>query len=246
MTTIKSLVILLSILGLGGATYAVVNYYSEPTVVEELPIEEKPIEEPEQVASRPILEQEYLPEEPIAEPAVAPELPATSTETTIVAKPVIHHPDAVLQEEDMNRITTAWEYVANYAGTCPSQQPNDSAFKKDWKHRAAIGLWSEAWTPEHMVETYWNNYMDGTNFADEELMVNFKALGITNGEGLGFYVNWNTFDVYWDYVWQDHRGLYSNYNEGRLAPAEWDEMAIRMKNYLHYIDNLYHTRCPND
>lgn len=241
MTPVKVFVLLLTLLGLGGAAYAIYSQYTEPVVTDQAPT---PIEAPtiqpmgDEVASQLIPEEEYLPEFDTPTTSSPKDLPNTSVSTSTI----IHHPDAILQEEDMNRITTAWEYVVNYAGTCPSAQPDDSVFKNDWKHRAAIGLWSDYPTPEHFVETYWNQYKKGQQFATEEVMATFPMLNLTGADDIGFYVNWSTFDVYYDSVWPERRPRAVTATER----AQADEMAIRMKNYLHYIDNLYHTRCPNN
>lgn len=169
-----------------------------------------------------------------------PETKALMQESPI---PVVHHPDAILDPADTNRITTAWEYVATYAGTCPSAQP-EGVWKRDHSKQAALGIWSDYPDWHHFVEQYWGARYD--RGATWKMLVGFEEVGLGSTTGLAFFFDWSDTSVTWDYVWESERGKYLSNHGGVPAPAEYDQMAQQMQDYARYLTNLFHARCPND
>lgn len=232
-------------LTVGQAANAIINPVITQPVEVQQPLEEAGPDVPPST-SEPELEPlaETFVAAPVSPEAETPSVPQypPSSELPYVNKEWLEE----VEEADRTNVHTAPQYIAKYAGLCPSQQPQKSAFWEHMRFPAALGLDSPYPSPEHFVEACWREAHVSLQTGVEHIS-NFANLGLAdNGanRSAGIFLDWDTATFFWDATWQDNRPYTLHISP--TYPAEWDEIATRMTAYYRELENKYHMLCPGE
>lgn len=159
-------------------------------------------------------------------------------------RPVVHAPGDLYDPADENVISTAWEYRATYAGTCPSGQPDNMGFKQHQWPSAALGLNSPYPTLEWGVEYMWQVYMTNDPNLNDFIASMDQLQLVEEGidKSIAFYMDWDNERVYWDALWAENRPFQTD----SPRQTRWDEIATYMTTYLRSLNRRYNELCPHE
>lgn len=173
-----------------------------------------------------------------SQPDVAPASisPTGHTATAAYSTP---EPAKPTYTPDVNQYNSLADWESDMMGLCPSQRPKSNVWGGSYLPAIGISGLGQATSPDRAAELAWDSTMKTGQWASAGFYSDYAGKSCTNDKYI-FMVDWSNKTIYWKMSFG---------GEKEASPELWqslDNMAAQMTARLQWVDNAYHSKCPNN